>query len=695
MLNPVSSAPIPFREEIAGLYGSLGFEVHHQYQLNGLLIDFFIRKRHAGILLEAMVECLEQPPDEQELAEILDRHRRIAAVHPSLSRNLIAARNLSDEVRNALIIAGTNPCTYVELIRELAPLDEYAQKLIAECARWRDEQWRGENWYIPPEVQLDGEAQPRPADAFVRQWLDRPQSRMLILLGDSGTGKSTLMRMLARERAEKFLEDSLLNPAPLLIPLGEVRLAESWESLLSKHFDQRGLPAPPLSHLDYLARRGRTLLFLDAFDEMADRVQADVIRNNLRELMRPIQRGWKALFTCRPQYFKDQEELFRLFHGVSDLTENVPAQESETGDLPRVEIVHLQAFNDRQINAYRAKARPDLSADAWNTIKSIYGLEEMAERPLLLEMILQSAPAIELAGRAGVVNPAEIYAAFADQWIEREAQRSHLLDRETKHNLMKELAWRLWQDQREGLHDSEIADFVRGLKQENRLSFGDEAVGEIARHLEAGSFLTRDAAGNFSFTHKSFGRYFLARKLCELIANPGDPIAVKMALDVHPVDHQTLHFLAFLLDEEEKVLSLQLILSAGRQPRVSENALTILYWRARFRCGMAEQISDPDVLLEEMARAIPPGAQLAGADLRGAQFPAIDLTGADLHGADLRGADFTRAQLAQADFRNAALHGATFHHAHLAQCNFTGATGSAPADFTGADLTGVTGLSIA
>ncbi|MGH9841833.1 MAG: NACHT domain-containing protein [Blastocatellia bacterium] len=680
-----------FREEIAGLYGSLDFEVYRQYPLGEWLIEIFVRKQDAGILREAVVECLEQAPNEQELAEILDRHRHIAALYPSFSRKLIAARNLPDEVRNALISAGTIPNTYAELIRELAPLDEYAQKLIAENARWRDERWRGENWYIPPEARLDEEAQSHPADAVVKQWLNQPQSRMLVLLGDPGTGKSTFVRALACEAAKKFLDDSLLNPAPLLIPLGEVRLAESWEGLLAKHFDQRGLPAPPLSHLDYLARQGRILLFLDAFDEMADRVRPEVIRNNIRELMRPIQRGWKTLFTCRPQYFKDQEELVCLLHSVSALTENLPAMESETSDLPRIEIVHLQEFNDQRINAYRAKVRPDLTADAWNTIKSIHGLEEMTGRPLLLEMILQSVPAIE---RAGIVNPAEIYMAFTNQWIEREAQRSRLLDRETKHYLMKELAWRLWQDERESLRDGEIADFVRELKQENRLSFGDEAVGEIARHLEAGSFLTRDAAGNFSFTHKSFDRYFLARRLCELIANLDDPIAVKMALDTHPIDRGTLLFLAFLLDEEEKVRSLKLILNSGCQPRVSENALTILYWRARFRCGVAERISNLDVLLEETARAIPPGAHLAGADLRGAQLPAIDLTGADFRGADLRGADFTHAQLAQADFRNAALHGATFNHANLAQCNFTGATGSAPADFTGADLTGATGLSI-
>jgi hypothetical protein len=317
---------------------------------------------------------------------------------------------------------------------------------------------------------------------------------------------------------------------------------------------------------------------------------------------------------------------------------------------------------------------------------AIYGLKEMAGHPLLLEMILQSSSGME------DINPAEFYAALTNQWIEREARRSQLLTRKTKRSLIKSLAWRMWADGKESFSDNEIARFIEGLKQERRQPLGDEAAGEIARHLEAASFLTRDGAGNFSFTHQSFGRYFLARKLCDFIANIEDRAALKTALGARPVDRETLRFLAFLLDEDEKVLSLQLILNDGYQPRISENALIILYWRARIRCGMEERIGDLNALLEETARAIPPGAKLAGADLRGAQFPAVDLTGADFQGADLRDADFSHAHFPRANFRNAAIHGAIFHHACLTRCDFAGATGATSENFTGADSTGASGL---
>src|SRR5262245_14425370 len=61
--------------------------------------------------------------------------------------------------------------------------------------------------------------------------------------------------------------------------------------------------------------------------------------------------------------------------------------------------------------------------------------------------------------------------------------------------------------------------------------------------------------------------------------------------------------------------------------------------------------------------SVPWGADLRGADLRGAYLHGADLRGAYLHGADLRG-----AYLHGADLRGAYLHGADLRDALLEVC---------------------------
>jgi len=73
-----------------------------------------------------------------------------------------------------------------------------------------------------------------------------------------------------------------------------------------------------------------------------------------------------------------------------------------------------------------------------------------------------------------------------------------------------------------------------------------------------------------------------------------------------------------------------------------------------------------------------PGADLAGANLRGLTLCGADLRGACLIAADLRGADLTAADLLGADLRNARLDDAELTHAlFLTQAQLTAARGSA------------------
>ena len=80
------------------------------------------------------------------------------------------------------------------------------------------------------------------------------------------------------------------------------------------------------------------------------------------------------------------------------------------------------------------------------------------------------------------------------------------------------------------------------------------------------------------------------------------------------------------------------------------------------------------------------GADLTGADLRGAYLMGADLMGAYLMGADLTGADLRGAYLMGADLMGADLRGAYLTGADLMGADLRGA------DLTGAYLTGAKGI---
>ena len=83
-----------------------------------------------------------------------------------------------------------------------------------------------------------------------------------------------------------------------------------------------------------------------------------------------------------------------------------------------------------------------------------------------------------------------------------------------------------------------------------------------------------------------------------------------------------------------------------------------------------EYSSVDNTLAKAVLEALKGGANLSGADLRGA-----NLSGADLRDADLRGANLSGADLRGADLRNANLSGANLIGADLRGANLSGARG--------------------
>ncbi len=666
-----------FEDGVAELYRLLGFEIkrdqkfkiERDQKITEVPVDLLIEKKTGGISTRTIIECCEQPLSGDHLIDLVRRQKLIRLRFSKIDCLVVTAHLPDAETRESLESVGISCISYPELLREVVPLDAYIEKRIADHEQWRAKNWRGEDWFIRPDVTIGNRRDRYPAMEHIGAWLGGKRDNLLALLGDVGTGKTTLAGFLAYEMAKAHKADPLRHPAPVLIELKDVRKETSLDSIVITHFRNHLTPQEmndfSFSRFDHLVRQGRIVLLFDAFDEMAERMRPDVIRQNLNELIKPSKQGGKVLLTCRTHYFNDLRE-----------------QEGYVGEG----AVYLQEFTNDQVISYLIKARPQTADEDWEKIQEIYNLKELVQRPLLLDMVVKGMPELRR------VDASTLYAKYADIWFTREQKKGGILDKEVKLTLMKELAWQIWDEEKHEIHFYDLLRLVKRLRGGDRDFYGED-VYDVAEELRTASFLRRNNEGFYRFADPSFGEYFLACKIHEGLIRSEGLVKIKNLLRTKLLDRKVIFFLTLLMKQNSNYRSLRSILTGDYEASVSENALQILYWSGRIRCGMEDQVTNSKKLQRRLSARIPRGARLSNARLKGIVLEAADLSEADFRGADLteanlnqsilRDADFRGATLAAAkmervsaargDFREAQLGRAVLRQSDLRNCNFTGA----------------------
>ncbi|MBM4258530.1 MAG: hypothetical protein FJ147_21860 [Deltaproteobacteria bacterium] len=674
-----------FEDEVATLYRLLGFEVKQDLQLSGMQVDLQIEKREGGLRTQAIIECKDKRITATERDQILAQQNITQKKLPKHRWIAVSSQGFAADTRTALDEGGIDCTTYPELLAELVPLSSYVEHLINDYKAQTNKHWEGQDWFIRPNLVTDVTYEKQVAIPHFAKWLGDTRSNFLVVLGDLGTGKSTLAGFLAYNLARSFRDDPLRHPAPVLIPLKEVRKEVSLSGIIVKHFADRNLSLafPRFEHLVHL---GKIILFFDAFDEMADRVRWEVTRSNFHELRRAAEQSGKVILTCRTHYFKDRNEQVRLIDRGPRLSQVETDLYRELKQQSGAEVVYLQEFDDTQIQEYLRKARAQTFKDDWQTIQKIHNLQELAHRPLLLDMIVKSLPKLVDDQR---INAANLYTVYTNFWVDREETKGRILDKTLKLQLMLELAWRMWHEEKDSIHYKELVPFVEKLAANKSIDFGVEEVEDIAREMQAATFLKRDDNGNFSFVHRSFMEFFLARKILDDLSRRQTQV-----LNTRRFDRKVIYFLTLLDERQTTVAPLQTILTTSYTLNLSENALQILYWSGRISCGMEEKIDNVETLQNIFAQRIPACLELTGAKLQ-----EIVLEGADLLDSNLNGADLTKANLNQTliigthcqhailqdarleraviehvDFRHGQLRGISLTGSQLTNCDFTDAT---------------------
>ncbi|MFN4090558.1 MAG: NACHT domain-containing protein, partial [Alphaproteobacteria bacterium] len=513
-------------------------------------------------------------------------------------------------------------------------------------------------------------------------WATNPdaESRMLVLLGGFGMGKTTTVQLL-HERLRDDLEKGREVPTPVyldfrrLIPATEpgkaikATLADLVASSL--HADARNIISG--DKVIDLIRSDRCVVIFDGLDEVGNRIGREYAIQLFRQFLELIpadvqaaearkgKADWNAcqtrlILTCRTHFFRTLRQQNSLLSGAHRRSPQI-ALDGRGTKLPGIDTYYMAPLTLEQIaELFERHLGKELGRSTFGLIRGIHDLPGLAARPIMARFISEVAGQLidrHTAGRP--INIATIYEELFQLTLERDAEKRPLMSAADRRDMLCALATHF---HCEGVSARSADDLERwfdgfaashsGIMLTLRSGTADTR-GLLHTELENASLLVRGGGDRFSFAHTSYYEYFLALALFSVLfsAGTGESLA---AFCARPISRETMAFIEAIAvrdgREAELVARWKDILRSNAEMPTRRLAFDMLR-----RSGM-----DPFV----------PGANLADFDLRGyridsgARVARVNFAWAGLSGLDARQATFRDCDFDRAILANARLDGCRF-----------------------------------
>ena len=345
-------------------------------------------------------------------------------------------------------------------------------------------------------------------EGYVNGWLEDDAKEHLSVLGEFGTGKTWFSFHYAWLALQKYQQTKaqrrVRSRLPLVIPLRDYAKALDVENVIANFFFNKHDIRITSKMFAQLNRMGKLLLIFDGFDEMAARVDKQAMINNFWELARVVGPGAKAILTCRTEHFPDAKQGRKLLSAeLQASTKNL------TGEPPEFEVLELEKFNESQIRTMLSNKTDGTMVE---TVMSNAKLMELAERPVMVDLILDALPKIESLDDVGELNMSRVYLYAVTRRLEKDWQEKRTFtSMADKLYFLCEVSWEMLQTDQMSLHFTSFPERLQTL-------FGDKVreqkdLDHWHYDMMGQAMLVRDDEGNYRPAHRSLLEFFAAYKI--------------------------------------------------------------------------------------------------------------------------------------------------------------------------------------
>ena len=700
-----------FEHRVADLLRLLGYTVEPEQLIDSNRVDLVARIRSGLDDLTYLVECKDHAAAVgKQTIEQLKGWLDGPNARQQFARGMVVARSFSPAAYAYGKDHNLRCVTLDELERQLLDFQGYLHQQIADF-----EQKPLATTYVTQRSQAEGDQTIEDLVSHGLGWAQGRGSRLWVLLGDYGTGKTAYTEKLAYEMA-KLARDDQDAPVPLRVSLRDFPNKTTLDDLLATRWEQATGKRIDPKVLQHLVQRGRVVLLFDAFDEMGIATAGRSVVDQFRMVVGIAGNagdsalGNRVLVTCREQFFKEHGEAVRALSGETDRLSLSPLQDLAQRFDGSINTV--ATFNRAQVVEFLQRRLGETRGKEALAFLKQHKLLELGDRPQLLDIIIASLGKMQQqqANQGGRLSVGVLYQTYTNQWLDDFKPTERHSDSETLRSVLEALAHTLWQRVGNRLHYADLYSLVkdrpdlRGKLDPNQLDV----------ELRTAAFLSRTPDGMYGFSHRSFLEYFLARHIERAAAkgakdvigtdsaSASSPLA--LALDIPRLSPEICSFVHDLVplcttkkadgrrDTLREAVRTVLMPQEVLPPIDSRvNALILGHRLARLETlhgpGSSAE-TDFESWLEPsaahkggMAQYIPEQAALAGANLselnlRGLCAPGIQLPNAQLAGIDLSESWLNDGNFQQANLTKATLHGAWFQNAQFEGADCTEADAS-------------------
>ncbi len=419
--------------------------------------------------------------------------------------------------------------------RNLDPFVVYLEKVVKD---YEKSDIHKLECYIPLKGKNESREDLFILDDYILSWVGGGgEINQTTVLGDFGAGKTTTARHMQWILAKRYLENPISEKIPIFVNLREYGRAFDMRTLIQRTISdeifQQNLTYQMVEELN---EQGAIFWILDGFDEMATRVNSKVMKDNFSEILKLAKPNSRMFLTCRTHFFKDHDEVTQTLKGT-DLYDQL-RQESNC------QLLFVEPFDTEDINKYIKIRLNDRTDEFLNSFRGNSQLQDLASRPILLDMIVITLP--RMIDAKVKINLTNLYDQYTKLWLNRESWRVEMTI-EQRITFCKNLAWHFFTDSIYVIHWSELPDFI--LLQFPEEKMNKQELEFLAYDIQTSTFLHRDDAGNYSFIHKSFLEFFTAYYILTQIKEGNNTVIEKKVLP-----HEILKFLGEMIKDSDALM---------------------------------------------------------------------------------------------------------------------------------------------